>query len=82
MSWADVERVVMELEELQTRKVIDLARRLLPGLTLEDIRNPHDFPALDDPDWQYEDGVLAGIQSVLAAVRARARERANGGLGP
>ena len=42
--------------------------------TLEDVANPHDFPELADPDWQYADGVLAGVQSVLAAVRARMRE--------
>ncbi len=77
--WADVEQLVGEIEELQRRKVFDLARRLRPGLTLEDIRNPHDFPELNDPDWQYEDGALAGIQSVLAAVRARRREGEPGG---
>jgi hypothetical protein len=73
-AWAEVERLTVELEELQRRKVLDLARRLLPGATLEDVRNPHDFPQLSDPDWQYEDGVLTGIQSVLAAVRARIGE--------
>jgi hypothetical protein len=58
------------MEDLQARKVIDLARRLCPGLTAEDIRNPHDFPELGDTDWHFEDGQLAGIQSVLTAVRA------------
>jgi hypothetical protein len=73
-TWHDVEALVVELEELQRGKVIDLARRLRPGLTLEDVRNPHDFPELNDPDWQHSDGVLVGIQSVLAAIRARIRE--------
>ena len=73
-TWVEVEALVGELEALQRGKVIDLARRLRPGVTLEDVRNPHDFPELNDADWQYEDGVLAGIQSVLAAVRARQRE--------
>jgi hypothetical protein len=73
-TWSAIERLVTELEDLQRDKVIDLARRLRPGLTLEDVRNPHDFPELNDPDWQFEDGVLVGIQSVLAAVRARRRE--------
>ena len=41
----------------------------------EDIRNPHDFPELNDADWQFADGQLAGIQSVLAAVRAFRREQ-------
>jgi hypothetical protein len=73
-TWDAVEGLVVEIEELQRRKVLDLARRLRPGLTLEDIANPHDFPELGDPDWQYEDGVLAGVQTVLAAVRARRRD--------
>jgi hypothetical protein len=73
-TWSDVEALVGELEEQQRRKVLDLARRLRPGLTLEDVANPHDFPELTDPDWQYEDGLLAGVQVVLFAVRARRRE--------
>ena len=74
ITWRAVEDLVRELEDLQRDKVIDLARRLRPGLTLEDVRNPHDFPELDDPDWQHADGILVGIQSVLAAVRARQRD--------
>lgn len=68
------EGLLLELEDLQRGKVLSLARRLRPGLTLEDVLNPHDFPELDDRDWQYEDGVLTGIESVLAAFRARRRE--------
>ena len=58
-----------EMEELQRGKVIELARRLKPGLTAEDIRNPHDFPDLDDPDWHFEDGQLAGIQAARFALK-------------
>jgi hypothetical protein len=68
--WAAIELELASLDELQTTKVLDLARRLKPGLTLEDIQNPHDFPELDDPDWHYADGVLAGVQSVASALRA------------
>ncbi len=76
-TWGEIEEIVQAMEELQRGKVIDLARRLKPNLTMEDIRNPHDFPELDDADWHYEDGVLTGIQSVLVAVRAAAgRSRA------
>ena len=70
----EVLTLLASMEALQSRKVIDLARRLRPGLTSEDIRNPHDFPELDDPDWHFEDGQLAGIQSVVTALRAL-RER-------
>jgi hypothetical protein len=73
-AWNEIENLVRQLEEHQRRKVIDLARRLRPGLTLEDIRNPHDFPELGDPDWQFEDGVLTGMQTVAVALRARRRD--------
>lgn len=73
-SWKDVEHLVMEMEALQLEKVFDLARRLKPGLTMEDMRNPHDFPELSDPDWHYADGILTGIQGVLSAVRAKQQE--------
>ncbi len=66
--------MVEAMEENQHRKVVDLARRLKPNLTAEDIRNPHDFPDLDDPDWHFEDGQLTGIQSVRFALRALSGE--------
>jgi len=66
--------LVEAMEENQRQKVIGLARRLLPHVTPEDIRNPHDFPDLDDPDWHFEDGQLTGIQSVRFALRALSGE--------
>ncbi len=72
------ERLLAELEQQQVGKVLDLARRLRPDLTLEDLRNPHDFPELDDRDWQYEDGILTGVQSALAALRALRRDEEHG----
>ena len=69
-TWKDLETLLRDMEELQLQKVFNLARRLKPGLTLEDMRNPHDFPELGDKDWHYEDGVLTGIQSVVSAFRA------------
>ena len=73
--FAEIDEEISAIEAVQAKKVIELARRLRPGLTAEDIRNPHDFPDLDDPDWQYEDGVLAGIQSVRVALRAMKNRR-------
>jgi hypothetical protein len=74
-TWAEIDAELAAMEDLQARKVLDLARRLRPGLTAEDVRNPHDFPELGDPDWHYEDGVLTGIQSVRTALRAKSRDR-------
>jgi len=80
MEWEAVERELVAIEELQTKKVLDLARRLKPGLTMEDVQNPHDFPELDDPDWHYADGILTGIKSVTTALRAmRPRPDREGG---
>jgi 8-oxo-dGTP pyrophosphatase MutT (NUDIX family) len=62
--------LLARMEQLQASKVLELAQRLKPGLSAEDIRNPHDFPELGDVDWHFEDGQLAAIQSVTAALRA------------
>lgn len=69
-AWSRIETLLDDMEQLQAGKVIDLARRLRPGLTAEDVRNPHDFPELADPDWHFQDGMLAGIQAVRTALRA------------
>ena len=68
-----------QMETAQADKVVALARRIKPGVTPEDVRNPHDFPDLDDPDWHFEDGQLAGIQSVRFAIRGLSRELAGDG---
>ena len=74
LGWEELEAMLMQMQELQQAKVFSLARRLKPGLTDEDLRNPHDFPELNDVDWHFEDGILTGIESVLSAVRARRGE--------
>lgn len=70
----DVEAMLDGMIALQEKKVLALARRLRPGVTPEDIRNPHDFAELDDADYHYEDGMLNGLQAALSALRARMRE--------
>ncbi len=74
-SWEEIEKLLEEMQGLQHKKVVSLARRLRPGLTDDDVKNPHDFPELDDKDWQFEDGVLTGIESVTSALRAVRRSR-------
>ncbi|XXX74246.1 hypothetical protein WMF30_42040 [Sorangium sp. So ce134] len=82
---AELFRRIFELleamQDAQRAKVIGLARRLIPTLTAEDIRNPHDFPGLDDPDWHFEDGQLAGIEAVRFALRGLARDVLGDGEG-
>ena len=78
-AWDEVETLLATMEQHQVFKVFELARRLKPGITHEDMRNPHDFPELGDIDWHFEDGILTGIQTVLTAVRARRRSNVGGG---
>ena len=73
-AWDEFEALLVTMETHHIEKVFALARRLKPGITHEDMRNPHDFPELNDQDWHFEDGVLSGVQSVLSALRARRRD--------
>ena len=78
MSWEAVERLLDEMASAQERKVLALARRLVPGVTPEDLRNPHDFtPLMESAEFNFEDGILAGYRAAAIAVRAarRAGER-------
>ena len=68
-----VEDLLHRMVEHQEMKVLSLARRLRPGLTAEDVRNAHDFRELDDSDFHYEDGLLAGLLAAQTALRARFR---------
>ncbi|HEY2386920.1 MAG TPA: hypothetical protein VGK30_08165 [Candidatus Binatia bacterium] len=67
----EADRVLSELIAQQERKVRAYAARIDPRLTSDDLLQPHDFPALArDPGFNYEDGVLAGLRSAAAALRA------------
>lgn len=61
-----------ELITQQNQKVLQTARSLLPHLTADDILNPHDFPELmQNPIFNYEEGLAAGLMAAHFAVRAR-----------
>lgn len=72
------EELLALLESLvgpQEDRVLALARRLRPDITPDDVKNPHDFQELDDRDFQFEDGKLAGLWTAIYAVRAELRRR-------
>jgi hypothetical protein len=74
VSWDTVERLLDEMAAMQEQKLLALARRLVPQLTSEDLRNPHDFVALvESAEFNYEDGILAGLRAAGIAVRAARR---------
>ncbi|MEM1283150.1 MAG: hypothetical protein AAGG81_06310 [Chlamydiota bacterium] len=52
-------------------QLLELGRRIVPTLTPEDMLQPNDYPELENhPHFRYEEGVLAGIQTVRMAFRA------------
>lgn len=70
----DIDAVLEDLIAYQQRRVLEHARRLDNHLTADDILNPIDSPALSaSPEWNYEDGLLAGYRAAQAALRARMR---------
>jgi len=68
---SDADRLLEEMIEAQRARLIALAHRLASRITPEDLLQPHDHPALTaSPEFQFEDGILAGYLAVLAALRA------------
>jgi len=65
------ETLLDEMIATQRQRVTDLAQRIEPTLSPDDLLQPHDHPALAaSPDFNFEDGVLAGYLAVRAALRA------------
>lgn len=71
---AILDGLMTEMIDQQHTKLLQLARRMVPDITPEDLRNPQDFRQLsEDPVFNYEDGVLAGLRSAHIAVRVELR---------
>jgi hypothetical protein len=71
---AALEELFEELIAHQRKRVLAHARRLNPRTTDDDVLSPIDMPELAaDPEWNYEDGLLAGYLSAQMAVRSRLR---------
>ncbi len=68
---AKLDKILDEMIEAQRRRLLELAARILPGVTADDLLQPHDHPALaTNPEFNFEDGILAGYLAVRAALRA------------
>ena len=68
------EVLLQELIEHQQTKVLKVAREIVPDATLEDIRNPQDFPDLvTDSLFNYEDGILTGYLTLQTALRKQTK---------
>ena len=71
-----IERLLDEMIEAQRRRLLELASRIAPGIPADDLFQPHDHPALAvHPEFNFEDGILAGYLAVRAALRASRASR-------
>jgi hypothetical protein len=67
----DPDALIEQMISGQQQRLRALAARIAPHLTEEDLLQPHDHAQVrDHPDFQFEDGVLAGYLAVRAALRA------------
>ena len=67
-------RLLDEMIAQQDAKVRALAHGLAPTLTAEDLLQPPDFAALrQSAEFNFEDGILAGLKAARIALRAAAR---------
>ena len=60
-----------EMIAQQEKKLLKLAREIIPHLTSDDILQPNDFPQLENhPVFRFEEGILKGLQAAKMALLA------------
>jgi len=76
--WTKIEALITEIVQGQHEKLFAMGRKIVPQLTEEDLLQPNDYPELENhPHFRYEEGVLAGIQTVEMALRAFKKSQKN-----
>lgn len=75
--WKEIDDTLALMIEHQAKELLKLGRRIVPTLTSEDVLQPNDYPFLENhPTFRYEEGILAGLQTVQMAIRALKNESA------
>jgi ADP-ribose pyrophosphatase YjhB (NUDIX family) len=71
----ELDRVLCRRIDSQRDKVLEVAHRVEPKVTRDDLNNPEDYPALRRSEtFQYEDGILAGLLTARTLLHRRGRE--------
>lgn len=74
--WEAIEALIEEMALLQRKKLLSCGQQIIPTITDDDILQPNDFNELEThPIFRYEEGLLAGIQSVQMALLALHRDK-------
>ena len=69
--WNDIHALISSMVEAQKDQLLAQGRKIVPTLTPEDMLQPNDYIKLDnDPNFRYEEGTLAGMQTMQMALRA------------
>jgi hypothetical protein len=65
--------LLKEMIQQQQALLLRCALRIVPTVTADDLMQPNDFPELENhPVFRYEEGLLAGLQSALMALKVEA----------
>lgn len=71
LTWEEIEQLLKELVQFHHKQMLKCGQRFIPHLTAEDLLQPNDYPEIEfNPYFRYEEGVLAGIQTVQIALWA------------
>ena len=69
ISWNEVDELISQLLQFHQAQLLKVGRRLIPHLTSDDLLQPNDYLELENnPHFRYDEGVLAGIQTVQMAL--------------
>lgn len=75
LDWKTIEALIHEIVGQQKKNMLACAKKVVPHVTSDDLLQPNDFIDLEnDPLFRYEEGVLAGIQTVEMALRAAKKQ--------
>ena len=71
VDFEQIRALILELVTQQEKRLISIGKRLVPHITADDLLQPQDFPELNaHPEFRYEEGVLAGLQTAQMALQA------------
>lgn len=71
LQWEEIDQLMKELVEFHHNQLLKCGQRLVPHLTADDLLQPNDYQELEShPFFRYEEGMLAGIQTVQMALWA------------
>ncbi len=72
-----MEKIFEELIEGQKKKLWEIAKKISPHVTPDDLMQPNDFPELENhPLFRYEEGLLMGLLTARSAFFASLQESA------